>query len=145
MADGPSRVQWDPLTSPANGPRSRASEEAWTPRRAGRDAAIVRRVWAELAAHSLMAVTDLLNREGVLRRGGLWTRESVKDLARRGRMYLGYVVEKRGRDERPGCHEPILTGVEYDRTMAAIAARTGLRCGDHPVSMERPPCLESSR
>jgi hypothetical protein len=62
----------------------------------------VRRVWAELAGHSIVAVAKLLDREGVPRRGALWTRDSVKDIARRGRIYLGYVVEKRGRDERPG-------------------------------------------
>ena len=91
----------------------------------------MRRVWAELAGHSLVAVANLLNREGVPRRGGLWTRESVKDIARRGRMYLGYVVEKRGLDERPGRHEPILSGAEYHRTMAASASRT--RVGNKPA------------
>ena len=47
-----------------------------------------------------------------------------------GRMYLGFVVEKRGRDERPGRHEPILTEAEYRRTIAAIASRT--RVGNKP-------------
>lgn len=74
-------------------------------------------------------MADLLNREGVPHRG-VWTRESVKDIARRGRMYLGFVIEKRGRDERPGQHEPILSEAEYRRTMAAIAART--RMGNKP-------------
>ncbi len=93
------------------------------------EAAIVRRVWRELAQRSLAEVAELLNREGVPHRG-VWTREAVKDIARRGRMYLGFVVEKRGRDERPGRHEPILTEAEYRRTMAAIAART--RVGNKP-------------
>lgn len=62
------------------------------------EAEVVRRVWAELEHHSLIEVADLLNREGVPRRGGLWTRDAVKDISRRGRMYLGYVVEKRGRE-----------------------------------------------
>jgi DNA invertase Pin-like site-specific DNA recombinase len=93
------------------------------------EAAIVRRVWLELANHSLNEVADLLNREGVLHRGG-WTRDAVKDVLRRGRVYLGFVVEKRGRDERPGRHEPILTEAEYDRTIAAIAARR--RTGNKP-------------
>jgi Recombinase zinc beta ribbon domain len=61
---------------------------------------------------------------------GAWTRDAVEDIRRRGRFYLGYVVEKRGRDERPGRHEPILTEAEYRRTMAAIAART--RVGNKP-------------
>jgi DNA invertase Pin-like site-specific DNA recombinase len=93
------------------------------------EAAIVRRVWQELAQHSLAEVAELLNREGIPHRGA-WTREAVKDILRRGRMYLGFVVEKRGRDERPGRHEPILTQAEYDRTMAAIAARR--RTGNKP-------------
>ena len=93
------------------------------------EAAIVRRVWHELAQRSLIAVADLLNREGVPHRGA-WTRDSVKDIARRGRMYLGFVIEKRGRDERPGWHEPILTEAAYRRTTAAIAART--RVGNKP-------------
>ena len=75
-----------------------------------------------------------MNREGVPHRGGPWTRESVKDIVRRGRMYLGFLVEKRGRDERPGRHEPILSEAEYQQTMAAIAARR--RVGNKP----RPFC-----
>jgi hypothetical protein len=65
------------------------------------EAAIVRRVWHELAQRSLIDVAELLNREGVPH-DGPWTRDAVKDIRRRGRLYLGYVVEKRGRDERPG-------------------------------------------
>jgi Recombinase zinc beta ribbon domain/Recombinase len=91
-------------------------------------AAIVRRVWHELAQHSLAEVAELL-REGVSHRGA-WTREAVKDILRRGRVYLGFVVEKRGRDEWVGRHEPILTVAEYDRTIAAIAARR--RTGNKP-------------
>jgi DNA invertase Pin-like site-specific DNA recombinase len=93
------------------------------------EAVVVRRVWHELATRSLVDVAELMNREGVAHHG-VWTRESVKDIVRRGRMYLGFVVEKRGRDERPGRHEPILTEVAYRRTMAAIAART--RVGNKP-------------
>jgi len=74
-------------------------------------------------------VAELLNREGVPHRGS-WTRESVKDILRRGRMYLGFVIEKRGRDERPGQHEPILSEVEYRATLAAVAARR--RVGNKP-------------
>jgi DNA invertase Pin-like site-specific DNA recombinase len=94
------------------------------------EAEAVRHVWAELEKHSLNEVADLMAREGVPHRGP-WSRESVKDIARRGRMYLGYVVEKRGRDERPGRHEPILSEAQYNRTMAAIAART--RVGNKPA------------
>jgi DNA invertase Pin-like site-specific DNA recombinase len=95
------------------------------------EAAVVRRVWAELAEHWLAEVADLLNRDGVTHRlSGVWTREAVKDIVRRGRMYLGFVVEKRGRDERPGRHEPILTEAEYRRTITAIAGRR--RVGNKP-------------
>ena len=93
------------------------------------EAAIVRRVWRELANRSLIEVAALLNREGVPHRD-VWTRDAVKDIRRRGRFYLGFVVEKRGRDERPGRHEPILTEAEYRRTIAAIAGRT--RIGNKP-------------
>ena len=93
------------------------------------EAAIVRRVWHELAQRSLAEVADLMNRDGVPHRGA-WTREAVKDIVRRGRMYLGFVVEKRGRDERPGRHEPITTEAEYRRTIVAIASRT--RVGNKP-------------
>ena len=95
------------------------------------EAAVVRRIWTELIERSLIDVAECLNRVGVPgRTGGIWTRDGVKDILRRGRMYLGYVVEKRGRDERPGRHEPILTEVDYQRTMAAIAARR--RVGNKP-------------
>ena len=94
------------------------------------EAEAVRHVWAELEKHSLNEVADLMAREGVPHRGP-WSRESVKDIARRGRMYLGYVVEKRGRDERLGRHEPILSEAQYRRTMAAIAART--KTGNKPA------------
>jgi DNA invertase Pin-like site-specific DNA recombinase len=95
------------------------------------EAAVVRRVWHELIQHSLAEVAELLNRDGVPHRdAGTWTREAVKDIVRRGRMYLGFVVEKRGRDERPGRHEPILSEAEYRATMAAIASRR--RVGNKP-------------
>ncbi len=93
------------------------------------EAAIVRRVWHELAQNSIAEVAELLNRDGVAHRR-TWTRDAVKDIYRRGRLYLGYVIEKRGREERPGQHEPILTEAEYRATVAAIAART--RVGNKP-------------
>ncbi len=93
------------------------------------EAAIVRRIWHELAQRSLIEVAELLNREGVSHEGA-WTRDAVKDIWRRGRFYLGFVVEKRGRDERPGRHEPLLTETEYRRTIAAVASRR--RVGNKP-------------
>jgi len=89
----------------------------------------VRRVWGELTEGSYAEVAEILNREGLLRRGP-WTRDSIKDIVRRGRVYLGFVVEKRGREERPGHHEPIIGDAQYRATMAAIAART--RAGNKP-------------
>jgi DNA invertase Pin-like site-specific DNA recombinase len=87
------------------------------------EAVIVRRVFHELTQRSLNEVADLFNREGVAH-DGPWTRDGVKDVYRRGRLYLGYVLEKRGREERPGLHEPILAEAEYRATVAAVAART---------------------
>ena len=95
------------------------------------EAAIVRRIWDELETGSFDAVAELLNAQGIPARGRLWTRDAVKDIYRRGRLYLGYVVEKRGRDERPGRHEPILSEADYDRTRAAVAERT--RVGRKPL------------
>jgi hypothetical protein len=66
-----------------------------------------------------------------------WTRDAVKDIWRRGRFYLGYVVEKRGRDERVGRHEPILSVAEYERTVAAVAARR--RLGNKPEPFRHYP------
>lgn len=45
-------------------------------------------------------------------------------------MTGGLVVEKRGRDKRPGRHEPILDEAQYARTTAAIAVRR--RIGNKP-------------
>ena len=95
------------------------------------EAVVVRRIWTDLVEYSLIDVAERLNRDGVPpRTGGIWTRDAVKDIVRRGRLYLGYVVEKRGRDERPGRHVPILTEAEHDRTLAAIASRR--RVGNKP-------------
>ena len=95
-----------------------------------KEAAIVRRVWAELADHSLAEVAERLNHDGVAHQGP-WTREAVKDVWRRGRFYLGFVVEKRGRDERPGRHEAILDEAQVAWTTAAIAAWR--RVGNKPM------------
>jgi hypothetical protein len=87
------------------------------------EASVVRRIWQLLVQHPYAGVAERLNREGVPHPGP-WTREAIRDIVRRGRVYTGFVVEKRGRDERPGRHEPIITDVEYGRAMAAIRART---------------------
>ncbi len=93
------------------------------------EAAIVRRVWHELVSQPYAELAERLNREGVPHRGP-WSREAIRDIVRRGRVYTGLVVEHRGRDERPGRHDPIISEAEYRRAMAAIAART--RVGNKP-------------
>ncbi len=72
------------------------------------EASVVRRIWQLLVQHPYAGVAERLNREGVPHPGP-WTREAIRDIVRRGRMYTGFVVEKRGRDERPGRHEPIIS------------------------------------
>ena len=89
----------------------------------------MRRLFHELAQRSLNEVAELMNQQGIAH-DGPWTRDAVKDVYRRGRLYLGYVVEKRGRDERPGLHEPIISEGEYRAAVAAVAART--RVGNKP-------------
>jgi DNA invertase Pin-like site-specific DNA recombinase len=93
------------------------------------EAAVVRRVWHELVEQPYSEVAERLNRDGVPHRGP-WTREAIRDIVRRGRVYTGLVVEKRGRDERPGRHEPIISEAQYRRAIAAIAGRT--RAGNKP-------------
>lgn len=87
------------------------------------EAAAVRRVWQLLVEHPYAAVAAILNREGAPH-AGPWSREAVRDIVRRGRVYTGLVVEHRGHEERPGRHEPIISEAEYRRAMAAIRART---------------------
>lgn len=82
-------------------------------------AAIVRRAWELVASHSFDEAAAVLTRET----DRTWTRNAVKDIVRRGRVYLGFVVEKRGLDERPGRHEPILDEETYRAGLAGIAAR----------------------
>ena len=95
------------------------------------EADIVRCIWRELRMNSLDGVADVLNRDAVPRReGGPWTRDAVKDVWRRGRFYLGYVVWKRGLDERIGRHEPILDEETYRAAVQAVRART--RAGSKP-------------
>ena len=76
------------------------------------EAEVVRLVWQKAATTSTSLIADQLNAENVARRaktvrrtdGGRvlvherWTRDAVKDILRRGRFYLGFVVEKRGLD-----------------------------------------------
>jgi len=52
------------------------------------------------------------------------TTAAVKDVARRLRVYLGFVVLGRGFEERPGKHPPLITDAEYRAAVAGIAQRT---------------------
>jgi DNA invertase Pin-like site-specific DNA recombinase len=108
------------------------------------EAEVVRLVWRNAASSSTSAIAHELNADGVVRRprrirqadGSYafiqepWTRDAVKDILRRGRFYLGFVVEKRGLDERPGHHEPIIDEVTYNAGL--IAARRRFRPGERP-------------
>jgi DNA invertase Pin-like site-specific DNA recombinase len=87
------------------------------------EAALVRRVVDELASQSFGAIAELLAGEGCLRRGRPWTADAVKDIWRRARLYLGFVVARRGLEERPGRHEAILEEEAYRSAVAGIAAR----------------------
>ena len=92
------------------------------------EAEIVRRVWRELAHRSTAEVADVLNREGVPhRRQRPWSKDAVKDLWRRGRVYLGFVVHRRGLEERPGTHEPILDEQTYRDGIVGVESRRRLR------------------
>ena len=93
------------------------------------EARAVRRVWQLVVTYPYAGVAAILNREGVPHRGP-WSREAIRDIVRRGRVYTGLVVEHRGHDERPGRHDAIISEAEYRRAMGAIAART--RVGNKP-------------
>lgn len=94
------------------------------------EAEVVRRVWRDLATKPTRRIAADLNAEGVPRRDAeTWTKDSVKDIQRRGRHYLGFAVAKRGLDEAQGTHEAILTEAEYQAGMLGSARRfrEGLR------------------
>jgi DNA invertase Pin-like site-specific DNA recombinase len=108
------------------------------------EADVVRLVWRLAASSSTSAIADALNAASVVRRpkkinqgdGAItlvqepWTRDAVKDILRRGRFYLGYVIEKRGLDERPGHHDAIIDEPTYNAGL--IGARTRFRPGPRP-------------
>jgi hypothetical protein len=88
-------------TAPGSRPRTLEPVEA--------EAEVVQRIWQELASRSTDEIADGLNRDDVRHRVERpWTRDAVKDIARRGRFYLGYVTHRRGLEERPGHHPAII-------------------------------------
>lgn len=83
-----------------------------------------------LARHSYGEVSRILTVDGYP-----MTTAAVKDVARRLRVYLGFVVRGRGLDERPGRHAPLITEDEYRAAIAGIRMRTrvGARSRQHRV------------
>lgn len=89
------------------------------------EAAVVRRIFAELVTRSFAEVGDRLRADGVpAPSANGWTKYAVREIYHRSRLYLGQVVEH-GVDERPGRHVAI---VDVDLVAAAAA---GLRSRDH--------------
>jgi DNA invertase Pin-like site-specific DNA recombinase len=87
-------------------------------------APIVRRIFEEVATRSYADIAADLEREGAPSpsvRG--WSRYSVRDIHLRGKVYLGLVVLRRGIDERPGRHEPIITPEAYRASLAGARVR----------------------
>lgn len=91
------------------------------------EAATVRRLFADLALHSFAAIAERLTIEGQLRRGRPWTEDGVKDVWRRRRVYLGFVVHRRGLEERPGRHPAIIDEELYRTATAGVESRRGAR------------------
>ncbi len=89
------------------------------------EAEVVRRVWRELATKSTDDIARGLQHDGVRRRvDAPWTRDAVKDIVRRGRFYLGYVVYRQGAEERPGRHPAIIDLATWAAGRKAIEARS---------------------
>lgn len=98
------------------------------------EAAVVRRIWRDLASKSADEIMRELQADGVHRRvDAPWTRDAVKDIVRRGRFYLGYVVYKRGPEERPGCHPAVLDEATWAAARKAIDRRSGGKIRRAPV------------
>lgn len=82
-------------------------------------AARVRQVVRMLPDRSFSDIAESLSADGYP-----MTTAAVKDVARRLRVYLGFVVLGRGFEERPGKHPPLITDAEYRAAVAGIARRT---------------------
>ncbi|MEJ7803167.1 MAG: recombinase family protein [Candidatus Limnocylindria bacterium] len=78
------------------------------------EAAVIREAFdayglGRLSSHAAVAADR--NRRGIARRGKPWSKQSVRDIFRRAPFYAGQAVYRRGKDERPGLHEPIITAL----------------------------------
>lgn len=103
-------------TIPLHKPRTLAIVEA--------EADVVRRIWSDLACLSTEDIAAGLNRDGIAHRAERpWTRDAVKDIVRRGRFYLGHVTHRRGAEERPGTHPPIIDEATWRTGMEASTLR----------------------
>lgn len=88
------------------------------------EADAVRAVFALLAEMPMGQVASALERDGVpYRPNRRWTKDAVRDIWRRRRMYLGMAIRKRSLEERPGTHPPILTDEEYNAAVVAVERR----------------------
>jgi hypothetical protein len=82
-------------------------------------------VFRYLPEMPLSQVAAALERDGVpYRPGRRWTKDAVRDIWRRRRLYLGFAIRKRSLEERPGTHEPILTEEEYNAAVVAVERRS---------------------
>ena len=88
------------------------------------EAEVIRRIWRDLAASSTGDIAAALNAEGVKRRVDRpWTRDAIKDIQRRGRVYLGHAVTRRGAEETPGTHVPIIDLATYRAGVSGSSGR----------------------
>ena len=89
------------------------------------EAEAVRAVFRYLAEMPLSQVATMLEQDGVpYRPGRRWTKDAVRDIGRRRRMYVGMAIRKRSLEERPGTHPPILSEDEYNPAVVAVERRT---------------------
>lgn len=87
-------------------------------------AAIVSRIFDELATRSTAEIASMLQADGApAPSAGGWDREAVRTIWLRAKVYLGLVVRGRGLEERPGRHEPIVTSEQYRAAVAGTSQR----------------------
>ena len=88
------------------------------------EAEVVRRVWRDTVVMPADEIVRGLKRDGIKRRTDEpWTRDAVKDILRRGRVYAGFVVYRRGAEEREGRHPAIITEAQWAAGRLGIDSR----------------------